>query len=188
MEQLDKVYSTFVNLEKNFARSTKTREEYLLDKCGGDFDAGPFLIMHYLNSQPITEPADVEKLSAIREILDKIQKTKGHHNNLANFNFLDEEVSVSITDILVSSMCGGSGVTVMTQEDLHKKHKHLHYRCTPDSATVTFLGTCKFYNTSVPEVAERVYTWSNGGAYLEPGKLYERRSGGRVEEVSSAKF
>lgn len=193
MEQLDAVYTAFVNLEKNYARSKKTREEYLLEKCGGDFDVGPFLLMYALDSAELTDPADIEKLSFIRHTLDKIKETRGRHNQLQSFNFDEAPVETQVLAAIISGAKNGRGVVYMDQKTFWDKRpkgadSQLHYICDGSVSKVVAAEHCRYFNIHNTLCQSFVVALSNGEMVPPPGSVVERKLGDRFELVSSIKF
>ena len=50
MEVLDRVYNAFANLDRDFAKSKKTRAVFIADKFGGDIDIGSTIILDAISS------------------------------------------------------------------------------------------------------------------------------------------
>ena len=120
MEQLDLVYSTFANLERNYSRSKKSRSEYIKDKFGGDIPVGSFLILNALSAEEFSDPEDIRKFSEIRAIFDKLLENKDRLDSLASFNFdMDSDGSMSALDVLNLCQDFGTGVTVVEQGALY---------------------------------------------------------------------
>lgn len=126
MEQLDLVYNTFANLEKNYAKSTKSRSEYVNDKFGGDISTAMFLILNALSAEEFTDPEDIRKFSEIRNIFDKIKENKDRLDALKSFNFEGDSEIESAEAILSAGQQEGTGIQVLDQSELYKSGA-LHY-------------------------------------------------------------
>ena len=55
MSILDKVYTTFKRLDQDFARSKKTRTEFITDKFGGDIAIGSVIILDAIRAEGVEE-------------------------------------------------------------------------------------------------------------------------------------
>lgn len=126
MEQLDKVYAELTSLDKKYARSKKSRTEFIQDRFGGNIDVGSFLILNALSAEQFTDPEDIKKLSVVRRILDSIVKNQDVLDSLSSFDFDDESISVKIQNALLSGMREGQGISVMTSKEFREKHKYAY--------------------------------------------------------------
>lgn len=192
MEQLDAVYTAFSNLEKNYARSKKTREEYLLDKCGGDFDVGPFLILYSLDSAELTDPADIEKLSFIRHTLEKIKETRGSHNQLKSFNFDEVPVETQLLSAIIEGARIGRRVQYADQKSFYEASPQgsfqFHYRCNATGSSVVAAEHCKYFHVHTPLIQAFVKALSNGAFVPEARCIVERKLGDRFEYATDIVF
>ena len=186
MRQLDLVYNTFVNLEKNYAKSKKSREEYLKDKFGGDISVGAFLILNALGAEEFTDPEDIEKLSKVRDIFDDILANKDNLSELASFDFDTNNTRNLLFAALNASQASGFGYTVIDQQHLYKKKDALHYHITPKETLVVPLLHARY--TRVFSKAIASYVAHITGVVHETGTLLESRSGGRIAPVTKPKF
>lgn len=123
MENLDTVYNTLSKLESNFARSNKSRADYIMDKFGGDIRVASFLIMNTLSKEDITSAEDIDKLSYVRQELSFLVNNQHSLNSLSSFNFFDcsSSASSSAVQALDFAMTNGRGIEVLSQKEMYSK-------------------------------------------------------------------
>lgn len=177
MKILDKVHSTFSRLDRDFARSKKSRSDFIQDKFGGDIDIGSMLILEAItqeiNNSEAPTNEDISKLSAVRDIFGAIKRHRNHLDSLSSFAFLDEDMSGSLVNVLNSAQSHGSHIHVMNQGELGK---NVHYRVTASDIKVVPLSKCetiKLYNDNMRLFASHV-----SGLELEIGDTVKQTIGG----------
>ena len=83
MEVLDRVYSAFSNLDRDFARSKKSRTDFILEKFGGDIDMGSMIILDAISASTGEETAeDIQKLTFVKEIFEKLKDARDNLDSL----------------------------------------------------------------------------------------------------------
>jgi len=179
MEQLDRVYSTFTNLESNYKRSKKTRTEYVLDKFGGDIDIGSMVILDGLAANPPETAEDIAKLSTIRNIFSAIKKHAHNLDALTSFNFLDNDgAETALMAALDSAYVQGTGIKAVSAKDLgHAKHYHVQ----ADGVKVVPIATAEkihIFNDSM-----RLLIQERTGLPVRIGEVYAQASGGHLSKV-----
>ncbi len=160
MEVLDRVYKTFLNLDKGFARSNKSRSEYIVDKFGGDIDIGSMIILEAISDLgEVPTMEDIQKLTFVKDTIKKIQISKSVLDNLDSFEDLGrggtfEEFSAIIKD----SYLMGTGIANVSQRELNKENKTaFHYIVTPEGSMFTRLRDCSvvhIYNEYMQRIIE----------------------------------
>lgn len=183
MESLDLVYSSLTKLEQNYARSKKSRTEYIMDKLGGDINTGAFLILHALSKEPLTSPEDVDKLSTVREILGKIRE---HQNDLDRLSSFDFSVENNVLETLMNAMdeaeLDGTHVAVVKQDEFCKAVGHLQqFHADRNAATVVPLNTAPYVSCYSDAMASLISGFS--GQQFNRGDIAVRRFGGHYEKT-----
>lgn len=187
MEQLQAVYNTFVNLEKNYARSKKTREEYLTEKLGGDVVVGSFLILHALSKLDVREPKEIEMLSYVRTFLDHVRKNKDNLAGLTSFDFSDDSEVNVIFDTLSAAEKAGTKIEVKTQQAFAKETKRGVNCCaTVKGITLVPLNSARYLRLFTDWL---VSTVSDAGVRdLNFGDLVEVKLGNRISKVKTLPY
>ena len=187
MEQLDAVYNTFTNLEKNYAKSKKSRGEYLLDKFGGDISIGSFLILQALAQEEFTSAEDIEKLSRVREIFKAIDECKDSLGTLRTLDFTGNSVYTGIMDALTAAEISGTGMVATEQQSMWKNSRSpAHYSVRPTQVEfVPLMGSkyVKVYSEPMSILMGGLY-----GVNSRVGQVYERTLGNRVSQVKRPDF
>lgn len=135
MEQLDLVYNTFANLERNYKRSSKSRSEYVKEKLGGDISIATFLILNALSAEEFTDPEDIHKFSKIRDIFEKIKENQDRLDSLTSFNFEEDQTATGVFTALAAGQRSGTGFEVCEQSALYR-YGALHYDARPDDSRI----------------------------------------------------
>ena len=179
MEQLDLVYNTFTNLEKNYAHSKKSRKEYLLDKFGGDITVGGMIILDALSRADLQTTEDVEKLSKIRDIFATIAENQVRLDTLSDFDF-GTSSGVKLSAILDNAFTSGTGMKLVVGQEATKK-PYVHFRVTPAGAEVVPMSTApRLYAYSKAMVA---YAQAATGEDVKLMDIFERKIGNRFVKV-----
>lgn len=186
MEQLDLVYKTFANLEKNYARSKKTREEYVLEKFGGDINVGSFLILNALSSQELTDPEDIQKFSKVREIFQAIKDNQNRLNTLSSFNFEEDAATTAILNALDSSWKAGTHIELCEQHALYASRGALHFDVRPGEVQESSLADARYlglYSKAMVLFAQQFTTDT-----VALGDTVEKRLWNQYDKVSKPEF
>ncbi len=190
MEVLDRVYRTFSNLDRDYARSKKSRSEFITDKFGGDIDIGSMIILDAVSSLSGNETVeDIEKLTFIKNIFAKIKDSREILDSLPDFSFSNVELYSNIRNLLTESWETGTRQHVVPQSFHIGEHtKHVHYVCTDTGATYTPLSQCKVLNVY------NLYTqalYSNAFSSSSPvveGEYYVVKNGTFLEKIDKRKL
>lgn len=182
MESLDLVYNSLTKLEQNFARSKKSRSEYISEKLGGDVNIGSFLILHALSKETLTSPEDVDKLSTVRAILGKIREHQGDLDKLSSFDFEAEDNGFNaLLDAMGEAELDGTHVAVVKQDELCRALGYLQqFYADRNAATVVPLNTAPYilcYNEAIASLISGI-----SGQSFSVGDVAVRRFGGRYEK------
>lgn len=145
MEILDKVYNTFSNLDRDYARSKKTREEFIKDKFGGDINIGSMIILDAVSNDISGDsPEDIEKLTYIKDTFEALKRMQGSLDKVVNFASLraDSPLNDLIKRLTTASTLGMHQKEV-SQKDLNKVFSGVvHYACTPFGSRYADLNKC----------------------------------------------
>lgn len=177
MEQLDKVYSAFTNLEANYKRSKKSRQEYLKDKFGGDIEIGMMVIMDFFSGAQVTSDEDIKKLSTIKDIFAGVKKNINNLDSLSSFKELTENGDANVMLLLDSASIAGSRIAVMTSDTMLPD---FHYRATETGVSVVPLilaSRIKVFNGSMCSFVQSVL---GNKANVEVGEVYMQGKGGTL--------
>lgn len=139
MEVLDKVYNTFKNLDRDFARSKKTKTEFIKGKFGGDIRIGSILILSAIGTP--SDSADIEKLSFVNDIFGKLLEAQDRLDALPNFKFENSDNVIELLQFLGENFSSSIGVEEMEQEELYKKYGALQYHCSMDGTIYAPTGS-----------------------------------------------
>lgn len=187
MEQLDLVYSTLTSLEKNYARSKKSRSEYLKEKFGGDIGIGSFLILNALQAAELKDPEDVKKLSTVRRIIDSIRENEGQLDSLSSFDFDTEAAHSKLINALAAGLSQGSGISIVSQSYLYKNGRGaLSYRVSADKVQVVPVNQAEYFEIILPAWAA-MFSGGNPSAYAE-GQLLKRDAWGKLNPVEKVEL
>lgn len=174
MEQLDKVYDTFVNLEKNYKRSKKPRKEYLLEKFGGDINTGSFLILHALSREELVSAEDIDKMSTVRRIFNAIKDRSDRLDTIQTFNFLDGGDDDAIISALDTADKMGHGFCLVEQASVSQtKRDPMCYRVTAKNGEVVSLVDARYLRAYSPGLV--LYgTYLCGGTKVKDGDIIDQ--------------
>lgn len=187
MRTLDAVYNTFANLEKNYAKSSKSRSQYVIGKFGGDINVGSFLILHALSKEVYTDPDDIEKLSVIREVFSNIKAHEDSLDSLSSFNFGEESAMQQCILALSQGEYDGTGISAVDQKTMWTgKGKPSHYAINAKVAQVVALSTAPYYNLYSPAMTALVNSFCGGS--FEVGDIVASKLGGRVQAVDKPAY
>lgn len=177
MEQLDLVYKTFSNLERNYSRSKKTRKEYIVDKFGGDIEIGATVILDALAAGDITNPDDIAELSFVRDIFASIIANKESLDTLNSFDDLLTGTSGNVKGMLTKAFERGTGISVVTQKRL-RNNGAMHYVARASGVRMIplrFATKISVYN----EVMQG-FVGSSIGNVPEIGSIYKQGKSGEI--------
>lgn len=189
METLDRVYKAFSNLDRDFAKSKKTRSEFIIDKFGGDLDMGSMIILDAIGQFNGEEtPEDIEKLTFVKDIFAKIMTARDSLDSLKDFSFGAEDDFRNLMTLLAESEVDGTGIRCITQAELNKRDKGtVHFISSADGVVLSRFADSKVvhaYNENMLGFLQAVLPPSS----LELGGYYVRKSSMRVEEVPESKL
>lgn len=174
MEVLDRVYTTFRNLDRDFARSKKTRTEFITDKFGGDINIGSIIIMDAISSgDGVQTQEDIEKLSFIRDIFDKIKAFADNLDALEDFSFSDTSFAKELDTLLTQALVDGTHSAMVSPRDVWSAFSGaLHFVATPGGAVwspVQGIKVVHCYNETMRDYMNVAYP---SGISYELGKYY----------------
>lgn len=177
MDTLDRVYNAFSNLDRDFARSKKSRSEFIIDKFGGDLDMGSMIILDAISAFKGEEtPEDIEKLTFVKDIFAKIMAARDNLDSLHDFTFGAANDYNKLISILTESMVAGTGVCVLPQSELNKWSKGtVHFLATEGSTMCCDMmegHVVHIYNENMQGYAERLFPHSQ----FELGQYFQRKS------------
>lgn len=177
MEILDRVYNTFANLDRDFAKSKKSRSAFIIDKFGGDLDMGSMIILDAISASKGDEtPEDIEKLTFVKDIFEKIMNARDNLDSLHDFSFGAEDEYKAFVSLLSESMAAGTGVRPITQAELNKKDKGaIHFISTVNGTLFCPVHAGRvlhIFNENMERLCLRLYPQ----ATFEIGEYYERKS------------
>ena len=177
MEILDKVYATFKDLDKNYARSKKTREEFIIDKFGGDIDIGSLIILDTISSQMgDATPEDIQKFTFIKEIFEKIKESREDLNSLCDFTFTNGSLFQNFLNVLEQSYTNGTHITLVTQKSLRKRDKSaVHFVAGGGGLLESPFAKCKVLHTFNENMLGLIGATSKGPDF-EMFKYYEKKN------------
>lgn len=192
MNSLDLVYNTFSNLEKSYARSKKTRAEYLTEKFGGDIEVGSFLILQALSQEAPTSPEDIEKLSFIRDYFGRVSEYKNKLDKIRTFDFSkDAESFQKALECLDAAESTGSGVSYVEQDTLWTSARlPAFHRVTVRGSKCVCFETAPYVRVHSHAIQAMLNVMAPASVALGDvsGKIVERKSGDRVVVVESPSF
>lgn len=148
MSILDKVYTTFSNLDKDYARTKKTRTEFITEKFGGDINTGSVIILDAIREEGLEENVEnIAKMSYIKDIFNRIKSCADRLDTLQSFNFVQSDVATRILSILRSSNAHETRQNLVAQSSLWAGNARcLHHVCTADGASYADMDACKVFN------------------------------------------
>lgn len=185
MEILDKVYRAFSNLDRDFARSKKSRTEFILDKFGGDIDMGSMIILDAISGiqEPSTE--DIEKITFVKEIFKQLSDARDHLDTLPDFQFTNGALFKELMLLLATSKANGMRQTEIPQADLlNESGSSIHFLALPGGCVYSSIDAAKVYSI-FNENMQLSLTARCRGADLELGSYYARKGGSQVVAISS---
>lgn len=185
MSILDKVYTTFKRLDQDFARSKKTRTEFITDKFGGDIAIGSVIILDAIRAEGVEEsPENIEKMSYVKDTFVRIQACANHLDSLTSFSFADTNTVSSFVDILGHAENHGSGQSEVNQAELWKgRPQALHYVCTPDEARFANPDNCTVFQAFNENMAGLIVGCFKPDRELQLAGYYRVLPGRRVKSI-----
>lgn len=183
LEILDKVYKTFKNLDRDYAKSKKSRSEFILGKFGGDFDIGSMLILEAVSNFDGTETSeDLDKLSFIKDIFDKLKSSRDIWDQLTDFTFKNNAIAQDYKNLIKESYANGIGVNLCQQSRLRKNSKGIiHYLITGQDTMVALPCDCNVlhaYNTHFGNYIVDKYQGD-----VRVGSYYELQNANVISEI-----
>ena len=186
MSVLERVYTTFNRLDQDFARSKKTRTEFITDKFGGDINVGSVIILDAIRAEGMEEtPDNISKMSYIKDTFAAIQANAGHLDSLTSFNFTDTNVVGAFIDILAHAEEHETRQTRVSQKQLwDTQHLALHFVCRADGTTYTSPDDCQVLQAYNENMAGLILTLLKPDRELELGGHYKVLPGRRVKTIT----
>lgn len=172
---LDKVYTTFSNLDRDYARSKKTRTEFITDKFGGQLDIGSMIILDAVGADVDSDsPEDIEKLTFIKNIFDKLLAAQDTLDNLPDFQFTNGALFAELLNVVQNSIAQGYGFRYGSQSEVHHMEKGcVHFVSKQSDGVCAPMSDCKVfhaYNEHMQGYANLFYR----SAGVDIGEYYER--------------
>lgn len=174
MEVLDRVYNAFANLDRDFAKSKKTRAVFIADKFGGDIDIGSTIILDAISSGTGEEtPEDIKKISFIKDCIENIRNSRDNLDRLSDFSFKNAELFEQLMKTIEDSEYAGTHTRSVSQLVLaNKETGTVHYRCTPARSEFASLTRCTVYHVYNANMQEYVTTLTGGKVRPEIPNYY----------------
>lgn len=185
MDVLDRVYTTFSNLDRDFARSKKTRSEFILEKFGGDIDMGSMIILDAISAASKEETAeDIQKLTFVKEIFAKLKEARDNLDSLPDFSFTNGSLFQDLMMTLNESMAAGTGVRYLPQKRLRKVSKGAyHFIANADGLVTAPFAGCKVIFVFNENMLGLVSATSQGPDFKVFG-LYEKKNAVHAVEIT----
>ncbi len=185
MSVLDRVYTTFNRLDQDFARSKKTRTEFITDKFGGDINIGAIIILDAIRAENAEEtPENIAKMSFVKDTFTQIQACADRLDTLSSFDFANTNVLGSFLDILSRAEGHASGQTIVDQAGLWaNKSRAAHFLCTPDGTAFVPLDDCKVYSVYNENMAGLVNGVFKMDRAAQLGDYYKVLPGRRLKQI-----
>lgn len=143
---LERVYSAFTNLERDYKKSNKTRSQFIIDKFGGDIQVGASVILHSIYSESQLSGDDIQKFTEVSTIFNNIIAAKDKLDSLRSFDFSEDNAEKDRYISIVEDTGKHIGNTYqLAQQELFKQFGVLHYIATPDYACETTPPECRFF-------------------------------------------
>lgn len=148
MSVLDNVYNAFSNLDRDFARSKKSRSEFIRDKFGGDIEVGSFIILDAVSSSTGDETQeDIEKLTFIKDIFEKIKANAGNLDSLSDFSFVDDSKFSGFLQTIQEAVISGTHVRHVRQAELNDAEQgSIHFIVNAAGASCCPVNRCKVFH------------------------------------------
>lgn len=187
MSILDRVYTTFNRLDQDFARSKKTRTEFIRDKLGGDINTGCIIILDAIRAEGLEEtPENIQKMSFVKDTFAAIQANADHLDALSNFAFTNSDVLGSFLDILCHAENHRSGQSRVPQSQLWGDNpKSLHYCARAEGSAHADLDTAtvfQAYNENMCGLLSLLFKFDGA---LKIGGYYRVLPGRRMKEIQA---
>lgn len=148
MEQLDLVYKTFSTLDESYARSKKTRTEFITEKFGGDIEIGSAIILDVLSEGELTSQGDIEKLTFVKDIFEKIKSNASALDSLKNFAFEDHAMFNQLCQEIDNAMAESGMAHPVTQSHMFRETKDLHIHTDMHGCQYVPVDDCVFCHLS----------------------------------------
>ncbi len=147
MSILETVYKTFSNLDRDYARSKKSRSDFITDKFGGDISVGSIIILDAIREEGVSDsPEDIEKLSFIKDSFSFFQENAHRLDRLETFSHCNADVFFEFLGILSKAENHMTGQSCTTQALLwNSPAQALHYVSDAHGTRYTPLEACRVY-------------------------------------------
>lgn len=156
MEVLDRVYKAFSNLESDFAKSGKTRTEFIKDKFGGDIEIGSVIILDAISNVDSESIEDINKISFIKKVIKGVRENANRLDNLTDFVFDKVSDFGVLFNVLKGSLESGMQCRVVPQKEIYEMSKgDVHYVATSECMNMSNYNTCNVYNMYNEHILDR---------------------------------
>lgn len=185
MSILDRVYTTFKRLDQDFARSKKSRSEFIVDKFGGDINTGSIIILDAIHAEGLEEtPENIEKMSFVKDTFAAIQANADHLDSLTSFVFTDTNVVSSFMSILAHAE-NHMAHRVRTEQNVlwGATRKAVHYCCDAEGATYADPDFCTVFQCYNENMAGLLASCFKLDRELELGAYYRVLPGRRLKFI-----
>lgn len=185
MSILERVYTTFQHLDRDFARSKKTRTEFITDKFGGDINTGSVIILDAIRAEGLEETAEnIAKMSFIKDTFACIQANADHLDALTSFAFTENNVVGAFMDILSAAELHGSNQERLPQTTLWGwSPKVLHIYSTAEGTSYADPDNCAVFRSFNENIAGLLGAMFKPDAPLVLGGLYKVLPGRRLKTI-----
>lgn len=187
MSILETVYKTFSTLDRDYARSKKSRSDFITDKFGGDISVGSIIILDAIREEGVSDsPEDIEKLSFIKDSFAFFQENAHRLDRLETFSHCNADVFFEFLGILSKAENHMTGQFSAPQAQLwNSPAQALHYVSDISGTRYTPLEACKVYygfNENMLATLEETV-----GAYgLKMGEKCRIGANGKVRIIADA--
>lgn len=187
MEVLDRVYNAFSNLDRDFAKSKKTRTEFIQDKFGGDIDMGSMIILDAISASTGEEtPEDIQKLTFVKEIFDKLKDARDSLDSLPDFQFTNGSMFQDLLLLIQESTASGTHIRSIPQKRLRKVGGGaVHFVAKADGLVQAPFAGCKVLYAFNENMLGLIDTTSQGADFKLFG-LYEKKNAIHAVEINEA--
>lgn len=185
MSILERVYTTFNHLDRDYARSKKTRTEFITDKFGGDINTGAIIILDAIRAEGVEEtPENIAMMSFVKDTFASIQANADHLDALSSFSFADTNVVGAFVNLLCHAELHETKQEVLPQSTLWGwSPKVLHYYSTAEGTSYADPDNCTVFMAYNENMAGLLSGLFKPDRDLELGGLYKVLPGRRLKTI-----
>lgn len=189
MSILESVYKAFTHLDRDYARSKKSRTEFIKDKFGGDINIGSIIILDAIREEGVSEnPEDIQKLSFIKDSFAFFQENASRLDKLETFSTASADLLNELAGILDRADSHGTKQVAVPQAVLWENQlPALHYVSTKEGMAYTPLGACKVFcvfNENMAGLLQQ--NFNMGGQQLNVGDKFRIGPNGALRQIQDA--